>query len=37
MKAPFGRGLHCGNSNPPDYKKCLSCQHPKIEDNVFIE
>lgn len=28
---------HCGNSNPPEYVKCLSCQSPRLEDNVFIE
>jgi hypothetical protein len=27
----------CGNSNPPEYKKCLSCRSPRLEDDVFIE
>jgi hypothetical protein len=27
---------HCGNSNPSDYSRCLSCKQPKAE-NIFLE
>ena len=27
----------CGNQNPAEYQKCLSCKTPKLADDVFIE
>ncbi len=34
--APWACG-NCGNKNTSDCKKCLSCQRPRTEVDVFLE